>query len=157
MADVYNMVLDCWESLEDVGTWSFCITMPFPLRWDGSPTPIVWYAYADRQSPTLVDAIELSHPWAIVELERDREGPAAPTLFLISKQPILLGPQGVRPLSSDRVPQKIEGRPPTWSILSSGCGDDALKESVRIWKRFHGAMFNAIAPRHPDFIRWVNS
>lgn len=145
---------EAWPQLQDSEGWTFMSSMPLPQRWNGSPTIVVWYLYADRMKPGLVDAVEVCHPWGYVEL--GPEADAKPILHMLSTQMEVLGNQGVRPMQPFGSNKTREPKP-IWKILRTGVATPDLKERITQWSSLNGTIFAAIAPHHPEFVNWLNA
>ncbi len=151
---VRTAVEDAWKSLQDTKGWTSDLTMPFPKVWNGKPTALIWYAYASRMIPTLADGVEVSHPWAWLELPLGKDA-QVDTQVLSSKMDVL-GIQGVRPLSAAEL-KLLQGQPPLWKLLQEGQATDEVKQRVKQWMSVNGTIFAAVASHHQTFVNWVNS
>lgn len=154
LKQVQTLVEKAWGQITNGNGWAPQVSMPFPKAWNGKPTAILWHAYADRMTPTLVDAVEVSHPWAWIELRPEAD--AKPHIQVLSQMVEILGRQGVRPVTSEEL-KVSAGEPPLWQSLRKGEASDSVRKRARQWMQFNGVIFQAIAPHHPEFIHWLNA
>lgn len=133
--------------------WSLRVSMPFPQSWNGQPTPIVWYAYADRSSPQSPNGVEVSQAWATVTQEADPSRPLQ--LAWLQEGIVPLGFQGARPLSQADL-QVARSSAGNWPALMEGQPTDGIKASAQFFRKIQGVFFNSVAPNHPEFVSWLN-
>lgn len=133
--------------------WSLRVSMPFPQFWNGQPTPIIWYAYADRTSPQSPNGVEVSEAWATVTHDVGHANELQVTWLQQGIVP--LGFQGARPLSQADL-QAARASAGNWLTMTSGEPSPGLKASAQFWRKIQGVFFNSVAPNHPEFVQWLN-
>lgn len=125
-----------WPAVAGDG-WGPCLTTPLPLYWPPLERGVVvWYCYAQRMQPGLMDGVEISAPWARLILQNTEVQPALQRLTEVIEP---LGIQGVRPID----PAMLRTAPlsqPLSQMIQRGqtCDHEAIAKALNGWREFNG-------------------